>query len=113
MIAFGSFCLAASSIYLLNDILDREEDARHPKKRSRPIASGRLPVRAAWLVLAGSLDPCIEPGLYAPHPASFAAPFRVEMVPGAGHFLPLEAPDTVADRFLAFVKRLNRKAPGE
>ncbi len=70
-----------------------------------------LPIPA--LVLAGSLDPCIEAGLYAPHPASFAAPHRVEMVPGAGHFLPLEAPDTVADRFLAFVKRLNRRAPGE
>ncbi|MCB9877972.1 MAG: decaprenyl-phosphate phosphoribosyltransferase [Planctomycetes bacterium] len=57
-IAFGSFCLAASSIYLLNDILDREEDARHPKKRTRPIASGRLPVSAAWLELAGTLTGC-------------------------------------------------------
>ncbi|HEB54675.1 MAG TPA: decaprenyl-phosphate phosphoribosyltransferase [bacterium] len=46
--AFGSFCFAASSIYLLNDILDRHEDARHPKKRHRPIASGRLPIGAAW-----------------------------------------------------------------
>ena len=46
--AFGSFCFAASSIYLLNDILDRHEDALHPKKKSRPIASGRLPVAAAW-----------------------------------------------------------------
>ncbi|MEO6593595.1 MAG: decaprenyl-phosphate phosphoribosyltransferase [Planctomycetota bacterium] len=50
-IAFASFCLAASSVYLLNDILDREEDARHPKKRLRPIASGRLRVGAAWIQL--------------------------------------------------------------
>lgn len=50
--AFSAFCLAASSIYLLNDIVDREEDARHPKKRLRPIASGRLSVNAAWLQLA-------------------------------------------------------------
>jgi 4-hydroxybenzoate polyprenyltransferase len=53
--AFGSFCLAASSIYLLNDIRDREEDARHPKKRLRPIASGRLPIGAAWLLCAGAV----------------------------------------------------------
>lgn len=44
---FLTFCLAASSIYLLNDIVDREEDARHPKKRHRPIASGALPVPIA------------------------------------------------------------------
>jgi len=53
--AFGSFCFAASSVYLLNDILDRREDALHPKKKHRPIASGRLPVGAAWLTLAGAL----------------------------------------------------------
>ncbi len=53
--AFGAFCFAASSVYLLNDILDRREDALHPKKKHRPIASGRLPVGAAWLTLAGAL----------------------------------------------------------
>ena len=45
--AFASFCLAASSIYVLNDLLDRDADAHHPKKRLRPIASGRLPIGAA------------------------------------------------------------------
>src|SRR5204863_1555818 len=50
--AYESFCLAASSIYLLNDIVDRQEDALHPKKRARPIASGRLSVRAAKVQLA-------------------------------------------------------------
>jgi len=53
--AFGSFCFAASSIYLLNDILDRHDDARHPKKKNRPIASGRLPVSAACLELVATL----------------------------------------------------------
>jgi len=53
--AFGSFCFAASSVYLLNDILDRREDALHPKKKHRPIASGRLPAGGAWLTLAGAL----------------------------------------------------------
>ena len=51
MLAFAAFCLAASSIYLLNDLVDREEDARHPKKRHRPIASGRLGVGAARVQL--------------------------------------------------------------
>jgi len=44
---FVAFCLASSCVYLLNDIADREEDARHPVKRMRPIASGRLSVRTA------------------------------------------------------------------
>lgn len=55
LLAFASFCMSASSIYLLNDIKDRQEDAHHPKKRKRPIASGRLPVGAAWTTFAGVL----------------------------------------------------------
>jgi 4-hydroxybenzoate polyprenyltransferase len=47
LLAFLSFCLAASGIYVLNDLADREEDARHPIKRERPIASGRLSPRLA------------------------------------------------------------------
>ncbi|MCG8461570.1 MAG: UbiA family prenyltransferase, partial [Holophagales bacterium] len=38
--AFLAFCFAASSIYLINDLRDREDDRRHPLKRHRPIASG-------------------------------------------------------------------------
>ncbi|MEM9290220.1 MAG: decaprenyl-phosphate phosphoribosyltransferase [Acidobacteriota bacterium] len=48
--AFGLFCAAASAVYLLNDIRDREEDRQHPAKRHRPIASGRLPVPVAYVV---------------------------------------------------------------
>ena len=39
---FVSFCLFASFVYILNDLLDRESDQEHPAKRRRPIASGRL-----------------------------------------------------------------------
>lgn len=36
------FCLIASGVYLLNDVMDRERDRAHPIKRHRPLASGRL-----------------------------------------------------------------------
>jgi len=44
---FGMFCLLASSIYIMNDLVDIESDRVHPKKRFRPIPSGRVSVRAA------------------------------------------------------------------
>ena len=47
-IAFVAFCLAASSIYLINDAMDIEADRAHPTKRFRPIASGVLPVQLAY-----------------------------------------------------------------
>ncbi|MFN8212503.1 MAG: decaprenyl-phosphate phosphoribosyltransferase [Candidatus Nanopelagicales bacterium] len=46
-LAFVVFCAAASSVYLTNDVLDRESDARHPKKRDRPVAAGKVRVPAA------------------------------------------------------------------
>jgi 4-hydroxybenzoate polyprenyltransferase len=41
-LAFVLFCMAASAIYLINDLVDIEKDRAHPKKRTRPLASGRL-----------------------------------------------------------------------
>jgi len=51
-VAFLAFGLCASGVYLLNDLLDIEDDRRHPRKRARPIPSGRVPARVA---LAGSV----------------------------------------------------------
>lgn len=40
--AFIAFCMAASAIYLINDLVDIEKDRAHPRKRNRPLASGAL-----------------------------------------------------------------------
>ena len=56
-LALLAFCFASSSVYLVNDLRDREEDRRHPLKRFRPLAAGTLPVPAAVVaivVLAGA-----------------------------------------------------------
>jgi 4-hydroxybenzoate polyprenyltransferase len=47
---FLLFCAASSSVYLFNDIRDRERDRLHPKKCTRPIAAGKLSVGTATLV---------------------------------------------------------------
>jgi decaprenyl-phosphate phosphoribosyltransferase len=46
--AFVVFCMAASSIYLINDARDVEADRAHPTKQFRPIAAGVLPVGMAY-----------------------------------------------------------------
>ncbi|MBI9001211.1 decaprenyl-phosphate phosphoribosyltransferase [Corynebacterium sp. CCM 9185] len=52
-IAFLVFCLAASSIYLVNDARDVDADRAHPTKRFRPIAAGVLPVQLAYAMAVG------------------------------------------------------------
>ena len=51
-VAFVVFCLAASSIYLINDVRDVEADREHPTKRFRPIAAGVVPEWLAYVVAA-------------------------------------------------------------
>ena len=48
-VAFVCFCLAASSVYMINDVLAVNEDRSHPKKRNRPVASGQVSPTAATL----------------------------------------------------------------
>jgi 4-hydroxybenzoate polyprenyltransferase len=48
---FVGFSLLAGSVYLMNDLKDLEVDRRHPVKRLRPLAAGRLPVAAVWVAL--------------------------------------------------------------
>ncbi len=50
VVLFVSFCCAASSIYLFNDLTDLNADRSHPRKRTRPIAQGLLSVKVAMLL---------------------------------------------------------------
>lgn len=72
--AFAAFCLAASVVYILNDIRDVEEDRRHPTKRNRPIASGAVSPRHAR-ELAVALFICS--GIAARLTGSWACPLIV------------------------------------
>lgn len=50
VVAFFCFSFAASSVYILNDIMDVEKDRLHPEKCKRPIASGALSIPAAIMI---------------------------------------------------------------
>ncbi len=50
MLGFFLFCFVSSSVYIINDIMDIEADKKHPKKRFRPIASGKIQISFAWVL---------------------------------------------------------------
>ena len=50
ILAFGVFCILSSAVYLINDIHDVEMDRLHPKKRYRPIPSGKLSINLAKIL---------------------------------------------------------------
>lgn len=62
--AFAVFCLASSGVYIINDIVDRHMDRRHPKKRLRPIAAGRLRISHARLAGAFLLAIALVGGFF-------------------------------------------------
>ena len=51
LVVFASFCLISSSIYCFNDLQDVEADRQHPKKCTRPIASGAVSVRVGYTLM--------------------------------------------------------------
>jgi len=49
-IAFFAFCFCASAVYLLNDVVDIENDRKHASKRFRPFAAGHLSILVGWVL---------------------------------------------------------------
>lgn len=58
--AFALLCLSASTIYIVNDLVDIDRDRMHPKKRNRPLPAGKLPV--SWARTAAVIMPLIALG---------------------------------------------------
>jgi 4-hydroxybenzoate polyprenyltransferase len=52
IVSFIAFSFAASSIYCFNDILDVEADKSHPEKCKRPIASGTVSIKTAYITMS-------------------------------------------------------------
>ena len=50
-LGFLSYGLCASSVYLLNDLLDLESDRHHPRKRFRPLAAGTVPLQHGMILI--------------------------------------------------------------
>ncbi len=64
ILAFVYFCLAASCVYVLNDLTDIEADKTHPlKSKTRPIASGHVSIRSAVVALSVGFA-CLLTGLF-------------------------------------------------
>jgi 4-hydroxybenzoate polyprenyltransferase len=69
-LSFAAFCLCASAVYVLNDMLDLDADRAHSRKSLRPFASGDLPIlTGVWLVpallIAAGFLAFLLPGAFA------------------------------------------------
>ena len=87
-LALAGFCLCASSVYILNDLLDLAADRHHPTKRHRPFAAGKIPlgfgILAAPLLLIASF--LVVAGL----PVAFWLSFALYYVLTLGYSLRLK-----------------------
>jgi decaprenyl-phosphate phosphoribosyltransferase len=52
ILGFIAWSMMASVTYVFNDILDIENDRKHPHKRLRPLASGEVSIKKAWMIVA-------------------------------------------------------------
>ena len=79
LLAFLCFSVCASSLYLLNDMLDLRDDRQHPHKRTRPLPAGRIPLQTALLlaplllVASIALGWLLLPPLFTPVLLGYAA----------------------------------------
>lgn len=76
--AVASFSLLASALYVLNDLVDRDHDRRHPTKRHRPLAAGTVGTGAAVAVMAAFA--LISLGLAVTLPVEFLGAWAAYLV---------------------------------
>jgi 4-hydroxybenzoate polyprenyltransferase len=110
LLAFLAFGLAASSVYLLNDLVDLEADRAHARKRFRPLAAGTVSIRAAFaamvLLFAGAF------GCAAALPWPFALVLAAYMVTSTSYSLRLKRISTLDVFTLAALYTLRVVAGG-
>jgi pimeloyl-ACP methyl ester carboxylesterase len=90
---YGDDRLAANALRIYRGNFDT---TLHDPELAPLAATTEAPASLPMLVLAGADDGCIPPALFAEADSGLAAGSRVEIVPGAGHFMHLERPDDVA-----------------
>lgn len=64
LMGFSAFCLLSSSTYIINDLLDVHKDRLHPFKRNRPIASGKVSINEAFVLLTVTLGAALILSFY-------------------------------------------------
>ena len=89
-LAFVTFCFCASSVYVLNDLLDLEADRAHPRKRRRPFAAGDASLRIGMIlvpslllisvILAGYLPKYFQLALAGYYALTVAYSFRLKRI---------------------------------
>ena len=58
-LSFILFSLLTGATYLMNDIFDKDDDRNHPVKRLRPVASGTMTIKQAWVGACGLIVVCV------------------------------------------------------
>lgn len=91
LLGFLSFSLCASATYIFNDLWDLDNDRQHPRKKSRPLASGQISIQAGVvcalaLLVSGFLLAtqvgmafCAALGIYLLLTASYSFYFKARM----------------------------------
>jgi 4-hydroxybenzoate polyprenyltransferase/phosphoserine phosphatase len=87
-LALAIFCLTASAVYIVNDLLDLAADRRHRSKRARPLAAGQVPIPHAAAIAGGLLAAAAAGAILLP--PAFAACLGLYLLLTTGYSLHLK-----------------------